>query len=202
MKIILLNGAPGSGKDTAAKVLIDYVNKNSRMRGNLVKFASPLKKAVHALFALDVPEDYFEGIKDEPHPLLHGRKPRDVYIDISEQFVKPILSQDHFTKTFITACDDILDRHHEKYQKDTIIVCSDLGFQMEIDAVIAHFGKENVFLLQIQRPGYTFQNDSRNYVQSGCGFEVIENDSSPMNFIETLVIWIHLYLGEQYGSKY
>ncbi len=202
MKIILLNGPPGSGKDEAANCIAQFLIENTKLMPEHVKFAAPLKNAVHALHGLDVPTDHFEMRKDIACIELFGRTPRELYIAISEKFTKPILQLDFFTKLFLRTCEAQIADNFLHHQLDTIIICSDLGFQVELEKVIEFYGKDNVVLVQIVRPGTDFKNDSRGYIEATCDFIRLNNITTIDYFHNQVYRWLHDYLGRKYGSNY
>ncbi len=157
-KIILFNGPPRSGKDTAT----DFAMKHLGKRGIHYRFAAPLKDATHSLFGLKVPREYFDECKNTPSPLFLGLSPRQAYIWMSEEAVKPKFGKDFFAKV---AVHSIAQRIIESKKTDGVVVISDCGFAEEVAALIEAFGQENVALVHIKRPGTDFTNDSRSYIK-------------------------------------
>lgn len=175
-RVVLLNGPPGSGKDTAAKFIIeDFANMNPVH----YKFSTPLKQAVHAFLDYDnIPEplkriflpnaeppdplfrrhDPIGKDKDKPHQTFFGVTPRNAYIAMSEQFAKPlwgdailghILGRRIFTET----------------SGSSLIVVSDSGFTEELKALTEYILTSRILVIQLHRPGCSFDNDSRSYVE-------------------------------------
>ena len=157
-KAILFNGPPRSGKDTAGDAV------RSAFTGTMkVKFSDPLKDGVHGLYGFHgVSVDYFEDTKDLEQEDLLGYTPRQAYIDLSENYVKPCHGKDAFgkiaTRRMARKIEEIEDRF------DPIFVVPDLGFVEEAIPVRDLLGAENVLTLQLFREGKTFAGDSRNYV--------------------------------------
>lgn len=148
-KILLLNGAPRCGKDTMAA----WFEEQGWFHG---KFSKVLKERTHELYGLkNIPYDYYEGVKDLPHEDFFGISPRQAYINVSERLMKPVHGDDIWVRMFI--------RELESTAHDYVIV-SDLGFQVEWETLIQHFGYDKISLGVIYRAGYDFSNDSRNYV--------------------------------------
>lgn len=154
--VILFNGPPYCGKDTAGKYLNGLVSHS-----RIVKFAGTLKHSVHIDYGLYLPEDSFEGCKDQPHPAFFGLTPRAAYIQKSEERQKPFLGQDIYGRT-------ALRRMWRAYQEGirTFLV-TDSGFSYEAAPVIEAVGSKNVLLLRIhaEERGCSFANDSRSYIQ-------------------------------------
>lgn len=153
-KIILLNGAPCSGKDFGADFIVNNF-KGARKD----KFARVLKERTHALYGFPSRgHDYYEDIKDEPSKDFYGLTPRQAYINVSEMYFKPVHGNSIFG--------DILADELDKYPWE-IVVISDSGFVEEAQVLINKYGKENVILIQIERDGSNFNNDSRSYINLG-----------------------------------
>lgn len=167
-KVILLNGPPSSGKDTAAIILSNFIGgKSSRSsltpyRVRMLKFADPLKRAAHALYGIPQSCEYFEREfgniwKNEPQAEFFGEKPRDVYVGLSEDFAKLRNGgKRHFGK--IAARSVSLEKH------DNCFIFSDSGFAEEAIPVIEAAGIANVIVYQLERPGCNFSSDSRGYI--------------------------------------
>lgn len=151
-KIILFNGPPRSGKDTATGFALEYLG----CRGVQYRFAAPLKDAIHGLFGMpSILLEHFDAVKDEPNEKLFGMTPRNAYIWLSEEVVKPKFGKDFFTRVAINAI---------KSMGDNIIVISDCGFAEEAEGLIKEFGAENIIIVRLHRRGTSFANDSRNYI--------------------------------------
>ena len=151
-KIILFNGPPRSGKDTATK----FALRELGAFGAHYRFAAPLKDAAHALFGMSgIDTEHFDEMKDCPRLSFFGMKPRDVYIWLSEEVVKPKFGRDFFTKVAIKKLNEYPDQ---------VVVISDCGFVEEVQGLAEAFGAENITMVFIQRDGTNFQNDSRSYL--------------------------------------
>lgn len=151
--IILLNGAPRVGKDTAAKFIKKHFSGFTE-----VKFSAPLKRAVPHLFHIPASKlKDLEETKDEPNPELYGKTYREVQIAISEVLMKPMFNNDAIFGYIMAKQIDNLAGPH--------FVVSDAGFQREIEPLISIYGMANVALIRITRPDHDFSNDSRGHVE-------------------------------------
>lgn len=166
-KIILFNGAPRSGKDTAATIASEILNNELFVH----KFAAPLKKAVHEMFGFTgVPTDYFEDVKDMPNGALYNMTPRQAYIWLSEEIIKPKFGKQFFGHSAVNAI---------RTQSQEIVVMSDCGFNEEVAPLVDAFGAENVAVVHIFRAGTSFKDDSRNYIdKTGGKFYTIINNGT------------------------
>lgn len=170
-RVILLNGPPRCGKDTASEFLCSWLN------GVPQKISKILKLKTHAFYGLvgldnrPVPHDWFEDAKDEPQACFEGLTPRQAYIAMSEQYIKPVHGDGYLGKVLaglIRSSDQILraERTH---------VVSDSGFRGEAEELVREFGAENIRLVRITRPGYDFKHDSRGYIDlSDLGVECVD----------------------------
>lgn len=158
MQIILLNGAPFSGKDTLANRLVDRLDN-----AEYVMFKQPLYERFaerHNLPISRVKEICDGHGKDKPNPLIGGLIPRAELIDISENEIKKQHGEDGVAKM---VCDNI--RNIPDYQNKTIVF-PDSGFPNELVYLTAQFPEAEIILVRILRDGCDFkkQNDSRSYL--------------------------------------
>ena len=157
--VILLNAPPNSGKDTIADELV-------RSLGFIKKeFKTSLYEAYFNYH--HVPEsmvnilmNYFTSreLKDTPTELFNNKTPRQALIDFSEKVYKPLHGKDVFAKAAIEGLD--ANKHY---------VFSDCGFTEEVDSL----AKSDIplLLIQLDREGCTFDNDSRKYINLPTGYK-------------------------------
>jgi len=171
-KIILVNGPPRAGKDTAQEA----VQNSTRC-----KFAQAVKEGAHAAFGLDpreYPMDVFEAVKDEPNVLFFGKTPREAYIAYSEMFMKPFTGdQQVFGKLLARWIDNWVENNPDINRP---FIVTDSGFRDEAVALVEEFGAGNIKLIRVHREGCNFDNDSRSYIKlDDLGVEeedVVNND--------------------------
>jgi len=157
MKFILLNGPPGSGKDTVASHLIPY------LKFTHLKFAAPIKRMVAALLQCD--QRTLEQIKDEPNralrflnqDMIRDDTPRQLLIALSETLLKPRYGNSVFGNLLWTEATKSTSK---------LFVISDCGFQTEVDRLINFAGASNCLLVRLHREGKNFDNDSRSFLKS------------------------------------
>ncbi len=159
MRIYLLNGPPRSGKDTAGKML-------AKMLDNAVvmKFATPLKMATHAMMAMlrgdkQVPgPEAFEDSKDTPQEFFFEATPRCAYINVSEGLCKKLFGKRVFGTLMVKKIKEAQEKGVEN------VVITDSGFQEEAQVLVDEFGAENTYLIRVIRPGTDFNGDSRGWI--------------------------------------
>lgn len=158
VKIILLNGPPRSGKDTAAEIALSIIPPS---KGIFYRFAAPLKDMAHAMIGLpNLPSEYFNNVKDQQTPDFFGLSPREVYIWLSENCVKPRFGFDFWSRIATRKIRGMTNARGD----NSVVVISDCGFQEELDTLVSDFGSENIYLLHVIREGTSFASDSRSYI--------------------------------------
>ena len=174
-KIILVNGPPRAGKDTAYEAVPNSVR---------TKFAQAVKEGTHRCFGLDLHlygMDYFEDCKDEPHEFFFGKTPREAYIAYSEMFMKPFTGDKQvFGKLLARWIEDIYDKWTDFNLPILPFIVTDSGFRDEAVALVEAFGADNIKLIRVHRKGCNFDNDSRDYISLadlGVEEEDIVNDN-------------------------
>jgi len=166
-KIILFNGPPRCGKDTAANTVLKYrFNETFQY-----KMAYPLKQACHTLLGLQGSLEDLEYLKELP---LKFENPDDLtlrqfYIHISENVSKPLFGNDIFGRLAI----EYLTQTDKK-----IITISDCGFADEIEPIMNHFNHDDIVLVKITRPTTSFAGDSRSHISLPLQTIDLVNDDS------------------------
>ncbi len=160
-KIFLLNSPPRGGKDTSAEFLAGHY------KGNVRKFAEPIKKAVTAVYhggdraefnKYDTPK-----LKDLPQDVYFGKSCRECQIGVSEGWLKAFHNdQGVFGKILFQQI--IREQVSNVVPEAPLYFISDSGFRKEAEVLVDMFGAENIFLFRIFRDGYTFAGDSRSYI--------------------------------------
>ncbi len=155
-KILLFNGPRRSGKDTA----FNFIYKNLPVVRHR-KFAAPLKMACAAMF--DVSKEHLKAlealgstIKTVPDDRFMGRSWVELLMWMSEICMKNEFGSDIMGRLMVTEL--------QKPTSAPLTVITDCGFKEEAMPLIDAFGKENVSVVKLLRPGYTFEGDSRDYI--------------------------------------
>lgn len=179
--IVLFNGPPGAGKDTAANVAIQWFGfrKDRNIVPIIEKFAAPIKQICRTIYGVKAfnEHDVFEK-KGQPSSTFFGKTCREVQIATSEIFLKVMHGERVFGEMLakrITDMDNgrgvLVDEHNRETHfvppKDSqlLFLVSDSGFPDEAKVLIEKFGAENILLIRVHREGHAFAGDSRNYVE-------------------------------------
>lgn len=156
--LVLFNGPPRSGKDTAAERVL-----STGAGAQHIKLSAVLKNMTHDLYGINrnrkipVTFDHFEDVKDKPRQEFYGLTPRDAYINVAERLLKPVHGDTFFAEV-------TLKEFHES--KQNIVVVSDLGFQLEYNYFRRKLPADQILVVRVDRPGTDFSKDSREYVKS------------------------------------
>ena len=142
MKALLLNGPPRSGKDTIGGILSKAIPG-----GVLRKFATPIVVFMKNEFGIDMAAVE----KDEPHQNLLGQTPRQVAIQYSEGFCKPLWGNCFFGHAAFHMLRDV--------EAGGVPIFTDSGFINEAEALLEHGMK--LLQIRLQRPGCSYDGDSR-----------------------------------------
>ena len=154
---VILNGPPGSGKDTLADLMTDLPYP--------VWHKHQFKERLYIDTALNFDMDVYvfmklaqnRETKEIPHPLLMDGdtilSPREALIHTSETLIKPNHGSDYFGKAAAEAC----LKANSKYA-----VFADGGFGEEVTPLLDIY--ERVDVIHLYREGFSFEGDSRNYI--------------------------------------
>lgn len=161
-KLILLNGPPRSGKDTAARFFARKYN------AKVIALATPLRNIVREMFGVSdlIWRDLVLEKLDKADPQLcfGGKSFREVQIEVAT-FIRATYGDDFFIMRCITEL--------QRSSASTIAVISDVGFQIEADLLSAWARPHNTMLLQLEKSGTSFDVDSRSYVNIPHGVHAI-----------------------------
>ena len=170
-RVVLFNGPPSSGKDTAARYLyhsttIDYPFVQERM-------SMPIKKAFASIMGeyIDKWGDVagYEDKKEQNIELL-GCSYRQWQIDFSEKFMKPLYGEAIFGALFCLRA--------ARHSKNAVFLVPDCGFDIEYKTLTDVFGLSNVFVIKLYRPGCTYAKDSRSWLKVGSDFIPDQGDAT------------------------
>jgi len=179
--LILLNGPPGSGKDTLADAFASECN------AEIVRLAEPLLSVAFAMF----PHINANNYNEMKSKIVTGDNAyeslslREWIIMFANDFAKRTLGKNVFA--------DIAVDKIRNSSADTIVVV-DLGFQEELDELLAFVADASanansalmkVTLVRIHRDGCDYSSDSRSYLYAdhfGVRNVDIENNGTKEEF--------------------
>lgn len=149
-KIIILNGCPGSGKDTVSEYICKKYNYKS------IAFKDGAFELVYNYYNLSK-DEYMSlyndrSLKEKPSDKLDNKSPRKAMQYVVEEVYKKKYGRDFLAKKIINQI---------KNDKSNNYVISDLGLDEEEISVHYHLRNEDYMIIYIDRDGYTFENDTR-----------------------------------------
>ena len=182
--VLIMNAPPGAGKDTLAGdddwcqlvgdiLLADYqFDKGGRFSCDVehISFKSGmfdiLPSVLHVGLDPDGVSEFYDryddrALKEQPWDKLGGLSPRQFMIFLSENFMKVVFGKDVFGKFSAR-----LASYPVYGAGGEVCVFSDGGFTEEVNEVAKAVGAENVYVLQWEAEGCSFDNDSRRYLSS------------------------------------
>lgn len=194
MFIVLFNGPPRSGKDTAAEMLLTHLESRTIRPMRLESLSFPLRKMAYGMAdwkgELDGPN--YETFKTQRFLPFKGGTGRELMIDASEKFLKQVYGETIMAEMLIDRSWDIVGHG--------LVIVRDSGFQLEIDPIISAFGSSNTYVVRMHREGCDFASDSREYVNhplSRNNFDLWNNGS--LDDLETEVVRVYGRMVNQLG---
>lgn len=184
MRVILLNGPPRCGKDTAQGLLPGYMEKLSW----------PLKKGVQAIFdpfmSIDIPA--LERSKEQPYPFLLGQTYREAQINLFKMLAlhhgEGILGRLLVNRL-------VLSDHQIRNMHRNLVTVSDSGRRVECIPIVEHVGVSNVIVVQIRRNDTSYDGDIRETIDltdMGVPQVVVDNNGSPEQLCEKIIAGINM----------
>ncbi len=158
-KIILLDGPTGSGRRTAARRIVNYLNikllKAFVCRPSHYRLEDPIVSAAHVLFGVPQSLAYYEKEVDpdwqrKNQKEFFGDQPANVYEQLTSVIGKDI--------------GRVLARRIEIDKQANTGVISDIESIDDLIPLVLKFGARNVLHIRVTRPGYNFVGDSRTYL--------------------------------------
>jgi len=183
IKIVCINGSPGTGKNTVSEMLREIHNG---VNVGISSIADPLDKI--AMRLLGVTETQYLVLRESQKDRVLEEfdiniSLRQLLINISEDLIKPSLGETWLAKEFLIKAFAVRDLYQ-------VIVLTSVGFQVEFDFIKKILKSESipVRLINLQREGCNYDNDSREDVSDGEDTIVIHNDGSLEELNEMLKV--------------
>lgn len=162
-RIVLFNGPPRSGKDTAARACMESEDLNGFYRV-FDRMSMPLKRAFAGMMNKSIDRwgnvETYEDQKEKTWaagPIYESY--RQWQIDFSDKFMRPLYGDNVLARLFM--------QRQFNQSPDAVIFVPDCGFDIEYKTLSDAFLPHNVLVVKIYRPGADFSNDSRNYLKVG-----------------------------------
>lgn len=202
MKMIVLNGAPRSGKDTMLNVLRTAQDKGVFGSARLIPFSYKrvLCEGVAKRYGM-TPQEVWDlntntDTKDLPDERFGGKSVRQALIYESEDVIK----KEHGEDGVAIATFKRLQEDYGDDLNDAILVSPDGGFESEMVAAQNFFGisREDIFLIRMLRDGCTFKGDSRGYINNPN--LTIDNDGT-IRDLRSHLSTINAFIGSQYTNE-
>lgn len=173
--VIAFNSPPSSGKDTIGIALAELLRSDYKTR--TFSFKDGLYRYAHSFVKEIISYDNFyflctdRILKEENTDLLFGFSPRNYLIHVSEKIAKRKQGSNVWVNHFIKDYNQFIEDHKPF---STVAIITDMGFQYEYDLVS---DKYQTSVVSLFRNGCTFENDSRNYIDTNWD-EVISIDNN------------------------
>lgn len=194
MFVVCFNGPPGSGKDTAAEMLAQHLDSRTDLSVRQASLSFPLRTIAYAMAGFGGMQhgNAYEQFKRTTYPQFGGRTGRQLMIDVSESFLKPLYSRQIMVEMLI-------ERNREI---DGILLIRDSGFQHEVNCLMRAYGHSNVYVVRVRREGCDFSNDSREWVKHrDIGSAMNLQNHGSLEDLRTEVARIYERLVNQMGWK-
>ena len=182
MRVIALNGAPRSGKNTLAHEMM-VVGEAEGLAVCTVSIGRRIKEATHRAFDIIGSYNQFEDVKDEPSEAFGGATPRQAYIGHHEM-VKAVVphGDQHYAKQLAMFLLDLArdGRFH------TAIV-TDVGTEAELRALRVS-GCDT--LIRVHREGTEWDNREMVSPNPELGMNILDYDS--LEEVNEIRSWIRV----------
>lgn len=171
--LVIINGTPQSGKDHAARALMDNQAAIGRPV-RIYRISDALKTLTHLHYGLTCAVDAFESVKDEPRLEFAGLSPRDAYCRHWTHSVLPAYGPAGLGEMLAERIRQ--DINSSVIPSDTLITLPGAGCWPEVEPIVADFGDHNTVLIRIPNAPSGSPTDYRGRLEEleGTNATVIE----------------------------
>ena len=164
--VLGISGEAGSGKDTAANFIQQYIYENTNSSVKIVRFADPLKEGLSTMLNVDI--HYFQD------PDLKNTK-IDFY-DVSPRYLMTSLGTDWGRKMVRNDIWLLAFRKRIQDSEADVILVPDVRFNNEASEIIRMGGK----IISVQKPVYNpiISHESEQGIDPSFFSETVQNDGS------------------------
>ena len=166
MRFVVINGAPGVGKDTLGNLVMQQLNNagintiHGRIKDVLYEATARRYNLIDLDHWIHICND--SELKETPMAILDGKTPRQVLQYESEEVIKVRLGIDGVVKQYVA---DLHTKHGEYKLRRSVIVFTDGGFQSETDYLRDNgLPWASPLITRLCRLGHSFQGDTREYL--------------------------------------
>lgn len=168
-KVLALCGKAGSGKSTAASILVEEYGYT------LVKFAAPLKDMLRAIGMTN--EQIEGGLKEIPSPLLLGQTPRYAMQTLGTEWGRNIIGEDFWCSVWRNRARKILDAGGK-------VLTDDCRFENELRSVRQMSGTA----INIERPGLaSIGTHASETSLDVSAIHTVTNDGTPLQLVARIL---------------
>lgn len=189
MYFVIINGAPGVGKDTLGRLVIhNLIHAGVEVIHGRIK--DVLYEATARRYDL---KDYDHWVdicndgvaKDLPLAVLAGQTPRQVLQYESEQVIKVRLGEEGVVKQYVA---NLHTKHGEYKLRRSVIVFTDGGFQSETD-YLAESGLPwaKPLITRLCRLGHSFKGDTREYLRNPKFIYLNQHTENDLNIMALMI---------------
>lgn len=156
-KLIGFNGIAGSGKDTSAMILKQYLENNGE-KVEVIAFAEPLKEALRVLFGFS---DYQLYTNKEDVDDRWGKSPREILQWMGTDVLRNNIADDFFVRRA---------RHRILESSADYVIVTDVRFDNEAELVKSMGGE----VINITRTNYETTIHKDHVTEMGISKELID----------------------------
>lgn len=204
MNIVVLNSAPGGGKDTIASYIVNHVTGAYKAEVKALLFDLAIRMSGlnrETWFALYNDRRFKESLC--PYLIVAGKQVslREYLIHISEHVMKPLFGNDFFGK-------QSAQRLANLFEGNETVVFSDGGFIEEVKELseLAYATNGHFFLVRIHRGDDDWRNDSRGWLHlsenniRGVSFDVTNEEGKMEECAEEIIAKVSRVIAEEEGD--